>query len=84
MSIEMFVKDIENIIKGKLLFLKILEYGEEQFLESLFQPFRPCPIDRLNQLQNSEIGSYDHFAQECSKTVIHVDMIEELKQFREV
>jgi hypothetical protein len=36
MSIEMFVKDIANIIKGKLLFLKILEYGEEQFLESLF------------------------------------------------
>ena len=48
--------------------IKVEEY-KDNFLNSLLTPVRKDALEVLNQLQNSEIGSYEHFEAENLVTI---------------
>lgn len=51
MSIEKYLEEvIENIMEN-----------ESNFIDNLLEPVRWNPIDMLQLLQNSDLGSYEHF-----------------------
>jgi hypothetical protein len=69
-AIERYVEEVYLEVQGKeqksyyLFTNNIANVGDRQrFLTSIMEPLSKNPREVLNQLQNSEIGSYEHFEQ---------------------
>lgn len=50
---------IENYVEA--LYKHIDQEKKKTFMKKLFSPLKHDPFEMLNQLQNSDIGSYEHF-----------------------
>ena len=59
---------VENYIKA--LHKHIKKYKSAAFVKKLFSPVKHDPFEMLNQLQNSDIGSYEHFQFDMNKLAI--------------
>ena len=52
------LKAIENYVEEVIS--NVME-NESGFIDSLLEPIRQSPLEMLNLLQNSDLGSYEHF-----------------------
>ena len=52
MTIERYIHELQG---------EVSKNDKSEFLKRVFSPIRRNALEALSQLQNSEIGSYDHF-----------------------
>lgn len=63
-AIERYVEEIYQEVLSKDPLNSIFDKDDrEKFLHNIMEPISRNPSEVLNQLQNSEIGSYEHFEQ---------------------
>jgi hypothetical protein len=64
-AIERYVEEVlqEVLCKYTRLQFEFQIVDKERFMQNMLEPIKKSPRDVLNQLQNSEIGSYEHFEQ---------------------
>jgi len=73
-AIEKYLEEvIENIMEN-----------ESNFIDNLLEPVRRNPIDLLQLLQNSDLGSYEHFENVSLKQpVLSLDLYLDIERNRE-
>ena len=58
--------------------------NESNFIDSLLEPVRKSPLDMLSLLQNSDLGSYEHFENLALKQpVLNLDLYLEIERQRD-
>ena len=64
-AIERYVEEVlqEVLCKCTTVKFEFEIVDKERFMQNMLEPIKKSPRDVLNQLQNSEIGSYEHFEQ---------------------
>lgn len=71
-AIESYVEEIlDEVLRDK-----------EKFMHIINEPITKKELDILNQLQNSEIGSYEHFFDVSYPTVLPLDVYLKLEKRR--
>ena len=70
-AIERYVDEVQEEIKA----------NRKEFQQEIMKPMNKNPLDQLFQMQNSEIGSYDHF-QTISPPVLNLDLYLKLEKRR--
>lgn len=72
------VKSIENYVEEVIT--SIME-NESNFIDNLLEPVRWNPLDMLQLLQNSDLGSYEHFENVALKQpVLQLDLYLEIER----
>lgn len=71
---------IENYVEALYMYLD--KHKKKQFMKTLFTAIKHDPFEMLNQLQNSDIGSYEHFEVDMNLlAVLQLDTYLEMENY---
>ena len=73
--------DVQSVEKYIEEVIGTIMENESNFIENLLEPVRKSPLDMLSLLQNSDLGSYEHFENVALKQpVLNLDLYLEIER----